>query len=138
MRLVTGEVVAGRIRHVAKTASQSTRTYRVEVELPNGDGAIPDGITAEVSVQLAKVAAARVPRSALDHRLERRYRRAHRQCRPAGSASSPVDIVEDEQSQMWVAGLADGTRVIVRGQDFVREGQEVEAVEAEELTATVK
>ncbi len=34
--------------------------------------------------------------------------------------------------------LADGTRVIVRGQDFVREGQEVEAVEAEELTATVK
>ena len=48
---------------------------------------------------------------------------------------SAVDIVEDEQSQMWVAGLTDGTRVIILGQDFVREGQDVEAVEAEELTA---
>ena len=64
VRLVTGEIASGRIRFVAKTASQSTRTYRVEVELPNADGAIPDGITAEVSVQLAQVAATRVPRSA--------------------------------------------------------------------------
>jgi multidrug efflux system membrane fusion protein len=31
---------------------------------------------------------------------------------------------------MWVAGLAEGARVIVQGQDFVREGQEVEPVEA--------
>jgi multidrug efflux system membrane fusion protein len=137
VRLVTGEVVAGRIRHVAKTASQSTRTYRVEVELPNGDGAIPDGITAEVSVQLAKVAAARVPRSALT--IASNGDIGVRTVNAAGRVGfSAVDIVEDEQSQMWVAGLADGTRVIVRGQDFVREGQEVEAVEAEELTATVK
>jgi multidrug efflux system membrane fusion protein len=33
---------------------------------------------------------------------------------------------------MWVAGLRDGARVIVRGQDFVREGQVVEAVAAVE------
>jgi membrane fusion protein, multidrug efflux system len=137
VRLVTGEVVAGRIRHVAKTASQSTRTYRVEVELPNGDGAIPDGITAEVSVQLAKVAAARVPRSALT--IASNGDIGVRTVNAAGRVGfSAVDIVEDEQAQMWVAGLRDGTRVIVRGQDFVREGQEVEAVEAEELTATVK
>jgi membrane fusion protein, multidrug efflux system len=137
VRLVTGEVVAGRIRHVAKTASQSTRTYRVEVELPNGDGAIPDGITAEVSVQLAKVAAARVPRSALT--IASNGDIGVRTVNAAGRVGfSAVDIVEDEQSQMWVAGLRDGTRVIVRGQDFVREAQEVEAVEAEELTATVK
>ena len=40
----------------------------------------------------------------------------------------PVRIVEDEQTFMWVAGIPDGTRVIVQGQDFVREGQKVEAV----------
>jgi multidrug efflux system membrane fusion protein len=32
---------------------------------------------------------------------------------------------------MWVGGVADTARVIVAGQDFVREGQVVEAVEAE-------
>ncbi len=53
-------------------------------------------------------------------------------------AFNRVNIVEDEQSYMWVAGLREGARVIVQGQDFVREGQTVEAVAAAEITATVK
>ena len=64
VRLVTGETAAGTIRFVAKTASQNT-TYRVEVEMVNPDSAIPDGITAQVSVPLANVNATRIPRSAL-------------------------------------------------------------------------
>ncbi len=137
VRLVTGETAAGRIRFVAKTASQSTRTYRVEIELPNKDGAIPDGITAEVSVQLAQVAATRVPRSALT--ISSNGDIGVRSVEAGGRVGFiPVSVVEDEQSQMWVAGIPDRARVIVRGQDFVREGQEVEAIEAEELTATMK
>ena len=54
------------------------------------------------------------------------------------SASAPVSVIEDEQTYMWVGGLADRTRVIVQGQDFVREGQKVEAVPAVELTAVAK
>jgi membrane fusion protein, multidrug efflux system len=137
VRLVSGEVVTGKIRFVAKTASQLTRTYRVEVELPNRDGNIPDGITAEVSVPLQPVPAAQIPRSALTFS-------------PAGDIGvrtvdaqgkvefAPVAVVEDEQSAMWVGGLAPGTLVIVQGQDFVREGQRVEAVGAAELTAVAR
>ena len=137
VQLVTGETAAGRIRFVAKTASQSTRTYRVEVELPNPDGAIPDGITAEVSVQLAQVAATRLPRSALT--ISSNGDIGVRSVNASGRVGfMPVSVVEDQQSQMWVAGLPDRTRVIIRGQDFVRDGQEVEAIEAEELTATVR
>ena len=43
----------------------------------------------------------------------------------------PVTVVEDEQQTMWVGGVAEGARIIVQGQDFVREGQKVEPVEAE-------
>ena len=32
---------------------------------------------------------------------------------------------------MWVGGVADNARIIVQGQDFVREGQEVEPVAGE-------
>jgi multidrug efflux system membrane fusion protein len=39
---------------------------------------------------------------------------------------------------MWVTGIADGSRVIVQGQDFVREGQKVDAVPAAELTAIAR
>ena len=60
VRLVTGERASGKIRFVAKTASQTTRTYRVEIELPNADGTIPDGITAEVAMPLAPVPATRI------------------------------------------------------------------------------
>ena len=50
----------------------------------------------------------------------------------------PVNVIEDDQGYMWVTGIAEGSRVIVQGQDFVREGQTVEAVMAVEVTATVK
>jgi multidrug efflux system membrane fusion protein len=137
VRLVTGERASGKIRFVAKTASPTTRTYRVEVELPNSDGSIPDGITAEVSVPLAPVPATRVPRSALTFSSN-----GDIGVRTVNADDVvgflPVRLVEDEQIFMWVGGIADGSRVIVQGQDFVREGQKVETVAAAEVTATAK
>src|SRR5262249_27919563 len=65
IRLVTGQTASGRIRFVSKSASPTTRTYRIEIEAQNLDRAIPDGITAEASILLAPAPATRVPRSAL-------------------------------------------------------------------------
>lgn len=137
VKLVTGESASGKVRFVAKTASKGTRTYRVEVELPNADGAIPDGITAEVTIPVAPVMAARVPRSALT--IASNGDIGVRTVGHDGTvAFRPVAIAEDEQTFMWITGVPDGARVIVQGQDFVREGQTVEAVEAAEVTATAK
>ena len=137
VKLVTGEKVSGKIRFVAKTATQTTRTYRVEVELANPDGEIPDGISAEVAIPVAATPAARVPRSALT--IASTGDIGVRTVGEDGTvAFSRVNIVEDEQNFMWVTGIRDGARVIVQGQDFVREGQTVEAVLAAEVTATVK
>ncbi|MEA2904455.1 MAG: rane fusion protein multidrug efflux system [Alphaproteobacteria bacterium] len=137
VRLVTGETATGKVRFVAKTASQTTRTYRVEVELPNADAAIPDGITAEVSLPLAPTPATRVPRSALTIASTGDIGvRTVNEGETVGFVR--VNVVEDEQSFMWVNGIPDRARVIVQGQDFVREGQKVEAVDTKEVTATVK
>ncbi len=136
VKLVTGESQPGKIRFVARTASQGTRTYRVEIELPNRDGAIPDGISAEVAIPVAPMLAARIPRSALTIAST-----GDIGVRTVGSdgtvAFNRVSVVEDQQSFMWVAGLRDGARVIVQGQDFVRDGQTVETVAAAEVAATV-
>jgi membrane fusion protein, multidrug efflux system len=137
VRLVTGESARGKIRFVAKTASQTTRTYRVEIELPNADAQIPDGITAEVSVPLSPVPATRVPRSALTFSSTGNL--GVRTVDADGTVGFvSIAVVEDEQAYMWVGGIPDGSRVIVQGQDFVREGQKVEAVAAAELTAVAK
>jgi multidrug efflux system membrane fusion protein len=129
IRLVTGETVTGRICYVSKSASETTRTYRVEVEIANSDGAIPDGITAEVAIRLAPEPAARIPRSALTFSAG-----GELGVRTVGNgevvAFVPVKPLEDEQGFMWVSGVTDGASVIVQGQDFVRDGQRVRPVEA--------
>ena len=128
--LVTGKKANGKVRFISKSASANTRTYRVDVEAPNPDGSIPDGITAEVAIPLAAVPATRVPRSALTFSLsgELGVRIVDAESKVA---FVPVSVVEDQQEFMWIGGVADGARVIVQGQDFVREGQQVEPVEGE-------
>jgi multidrug efflux system membrane fusion protein len=134
IRLVTGQKANGRVRFVAQSASPTTRTYRVEVEIRNPDGAIPDGITSEVAIPMTPVRASRVPRSALTFSSS-----GDLGVRVVGEdgkvAFVPVATVEDEQAFMWVSGIPDRARVIVQGQDFVREGQVVQAVSAPETTA---
>jgi multidrug efflux system membrane fusion protein len=135
VRLITGETVSGKVRFVSKSASQTTRTYRIEIELPNRDGAIPDGISAEVSIPLASVAATSVPRSALTFSSTGDL--GVRTVDGNGIVGFvPVNVIEDEQTSMWLGGVPDGARVIVQGQDFVREGQHVEAVPAAEYSAS--
>lgn len=129
VRLITGTAANGSIRFVSKSASQTTRTYRVEVEVANPGGEIADGVTAEVAIALTAEPATRVPRSALTFSSD-----GELGLRIVGAGNkvvfAPVTVAEDEQTFMWVAGVADGARVIVQGQDFVREGQIVEPVAA--------
>ncbi|MBZ0147646.1 MAG: efflux RND transporter periplasmic adaptor subunit [Pseudorhodoplanes sp.] len=137
VRLVTGQVAEGKIRFVSKSASQTTRTYRVEAELKNADGAIPDGITAEVSVLLVPVPSTRVSRSALTFSSG-----GDLGVRAVGDDGKVVfhrvSVHEDEQTFMWLDGIPQGARVIVQGQDFVREGQRVDTVPASATTASTK
>lgn len=129
VKLVTGDKARGKIRFVSKKASQGTRTYRIDVEVKNKDGKIPDGVTAEVDLLLSPVAAAKVPRSALTFSAEGRIGVRH--VTPDGVvAFAPVGIVEDVMNELWLSGLPEGAKVIVEGQDFVKEGERVEAIPA--------
>ena len=134
IRLVSGQTAKGKVRYVSPSASQTTRTYRIEIEISNPDGAIPDGITAEVAIPLEQTPATRIPRSALTYSSAGQL--GVRVVNPQGIVEfQTITIIEDDQSFMWVGGIADGGRVIVQGQDFVREGQKVEVVSTVPQTA---
>jgi multidrug efflux system membrane fusion protein len=127
VRLVTGATAEGNVRFVSPTASEGTRTYRVDIELDDATG-IPDGITAEVAFRLAPVEAVQIARSALTFSSEGTL--SVRAVDAQGVVRTlPVEVVEDSRDAVWVAGIEDGTRVIVQGQDFVSDGQVVEPVE---------
>lgn len=127
IRLVTGETRQGKVRFVARRPGGVTRTYRVDVEFANPDGTIADGIAAEVALVLAPLPASRVPRSALTFSAEGQL--GLRVIDAAGLVQfMPVTMVDDEDSHIWVSGLGPRARVITRGQEFIREGQKVDAV----------
>jgi multidrug efflux pump subunit AcrA (membrane-fusion protein) len=95
------------------TASKQTRTYRVDVELPNRAGEIPDGVTAEVEFRLKPVTAARVPRSALTFTAEGTL--GIRTVDDGGLVRSvAVTIIEDARGEVWPSGLTGNANVIVR------------------------
>ncbi len=66
VKLVSGQTREGRIRYVSKSAVPATRTYRVEVQCPTPDGAIPGWHhRGGVTIPMSPLPATRVPRSAL-------------------------------------------------------------------------
>jgi multidrug efflux system membrane fusion protein len=124
VRTVTGQKREGTIRFVSKKASAGTRTYRVDVEVENKDGAISDGLTSEVDLLLAPVPAARVPRSALTFSSGGQARRAA--CRPGRKVASRPSRSSRTGSRRSGSAVSPRARsVIVEGQDFVKEGETV-------------
>ena len=47
-RLITGQTVEGRLRYVGSRADPATRTFTVELEVPNPDGRFVAGASAEL------------------------------------------------------------------------------------------
>jgi membrane fusion protein, multidrug efflux system len=124
VRLVTGAELKGTVRHVARQASEITRTFVIDVALPNADGAIPAGITAEVTLFAPPQPAITVPRSVLtisdDGSIGLRVVGADNIAKFA-----PVQIIEDGEQGLVVAGVPKDVRIIVAGQDLIRDGDEV-------------
>jgi membrane fusion protein, multidrug efflux system len=128
VRLVDGAEMTGTIRHVAKQASSGTRTFVVEVELPNKDRKIGAGMTAEVRLFAEPVPAVTVPRSVItisdDGMIGLRVVGLDNIARFA-----PVTLIDDGEAGMIVTGVPDGVRIVVAGQDLVRNGEEVTVTE---------
>ncbi len=128
VRLVNGVEMQGTIRHVAKQASTGTRTFVVEVALPNIDRKIGAGMTAEVRLFATPVPAVTVPRSAITISDEGLIG-----LRVVGSDNiaqfAPVTLVDDTEAGMIVTGVPEDVRIVVAGQDLVRDGELVTVVE---------
>lgn len=126
--LVTGETVAGHVRFVASKADDTTRTFRVEVELPNPDAKLRDGVSADIHIPVRQVMAAKISPGILV--LDDNGVVGVRTVVNGIVRFKPVQIISDGPDGMWIAGLSNGTTVITVGQEFVNDGQRVKAVRA--------
>lgn len=122
--LSTGETITGRVSYVALTADPLTRTFRVEVEVPNPDDRIREGLTAEIFIRTAAARGHLLPRAALT--LDDEGRLGVRIVTEDDTARFvPVTVLRDTPEGVWLAGLPERATVIVIGQEYVTDGQKV-------------
>jgi len=127
-KLVTGETVQGHVRFVASKADDTTRTFRVEVELPNPDAKLRDGVSADITIPVRQVQAVKISPGILV--LDDNGVVGVRTVGEGVVHFMPVHIVSDAPDGMWISGIPSGTAVITVGQEFVNDGERVEAVRA--------
>lgn len=122
--LVSGEILTGRVRLVARDADPATRTYRVEIEAPNPGGRARAGLSAEVKINTGSGPAHLVPTTTLV--LDSAGRQGVRYV-IAGDrvAFAPVTVLDETPEGVWITGLTGDARVITAGQSYVSEGQKV-------------
>jgi multidrug efflux system membrane fusion protein len=126
--LVTGETVQGSVYFVASKADNTTRAFRVEIELPNPDARLRDGVSADIHIPVQQVEAMKISPGILvlnDNGIV-----GVRTVENGIVHFKQVNIVSDGPDGMWVTGLPNGTTVITVGQEFVAEGSHVKAVTA--------
>lgn len=125
--LATGERRQGTLSFVAATADEQTHTFRVELDVPNPDRSIVQGISAELHLPVAELPAHRVSPAILtltdDGKVGVKTVNAENIVE-----FHPVQIVGDGPDGVWLTGLPQRARFITVGQDFVLTGQKVEPV----------
>jgi multidrug efflux system membrane fusion protein len=128
LTFATGQQRDGKIRYVAPRADEDTRTFRVEVELPNSDGEIPSGISAEAKIPTGSVMAHFVSPAALS--LNDQGKLGVKTVNEDNEvAFYTATIVLSDVSGAWITGLPAHARIITLGHGFVQIGEEVQVAE---------
>jgi multidrug efflux system membrane fusion protein len=124
-RTSTDRRVTGSVTFVGSDSDPTTRTYPLEITVPNPDYSLRAGLTTVVSVETATVLAHRVSPSlfALDDAGVIGLRGVDDDNRVV---FYPVTVVEDAAEGAWVTGLPGVVRLITVGQEFVAAGEMVD------------
>lgn len=134
VELVTGETLEGKVRYVSSVADTETRTFLVEVEIPNADRAVRDGVTAVANLALPPIKAHQMSPAHLT--LSDKGEVGVMLVKDGVSHFTPINIIAIDKSGVWLNGIPEEATVITVGQEYVITGQPVMAVSEEAYTTS--
>ena len=130
-KLANGAAVAGQVRFVGTVADPATRTFRVELEVPNPARTLRSGITAEIRIPVESVQAHFISPALLT--LDDQGVLGVRTVSNAAQVEfMPVEIFATRRDGVWITGLPPTVTIITVGQEFVRHGETVVPVPDED------
>ncbi|WP_018863812.1 efflux RND transporter periplasmic adaptor subunit [Thioalkalivibrio sp. ARh3] len=124
IRFLDGRRAEGEVRFVSRVAEVGTQTFRVEVEVPNADEALPSGISAGVEIPTETVAAHKLSPAwmGLDDNGRVGVKTVDDEDRVVFHA---VEVIRAATDGVWVTGLPERAQVITIGHGFVTPGETV-------------
>lgn len=129
IHLATGENFSGKIRFIEARSDPATRTFRAEISSPNPDFSLKSGVTATVRFEAGVAKAQHIPSKILG--LDDTGRLGVKYLDTSNNVNfTEVITIDEDDKGVWVTGLPDTARIIIKGQEYVAAGTRVDAIEA--------
>lgn len=129
-RFINNQEIEGTVTYIAPAANPQTRTFEIEISLPNPGNKIIDGMTAQIFIPTEERKVHKISPSVLSLNDEGQVG-VKLVTNDNKVEFMPIVILADKPDDMLVGGLPEKARIITVGQDFVIPGQIVKPVAAE-------
>ncbi len=124
IRFSTGEIVSGKVEFLSSVAEEQTRTFRVEIEVPNEERLLQAGISAEITLQTGNEMSYEVASSVLS--LSDSGKVGVLTVDDKGMAKfTEVTVLSQSPKGVWITGLPDRITLVSEGSAFISDGQDV-------------
>jgi len=124
IQLINGVKKSGIVSYISSQSDPATRTFRVEVKIPNEDLAIKDGLTAQVALSLPPIQAYQIPPNAIT--LNEEGKMGVKTVNNENLVGfEPLTILAEDANSIWATGPKGDIQVITVGQDYVIADEEV-------------
>ncbi|MGP1393947.1 MAG: efflux RND transporter periplasmic adaptor subunit [Inquilinaceae bacterium] len=137
VRLLDGSTVEGVVSFVGTVADAVTRTFPVEVEIPNPDRRIIEGVTAELELPIGRIMAHKVTPAILSLSDE-----GDLGVKAVDETNHvvfyPTMVLGNAEDGVWLGGLPPIVTVITVGQEFVKVGNLVDPVREDQMAGRLE
>lgn len=129
-RLTDGTMIEGQLQYVASESDEATRTFPVELKIPNPADAqqrLVAGTSALLLLPLEEVVAHEIEPATLTLSKDGRF--GVKAVNQQGQVEfHEAEIAQNRRGKVWLTGLPASLRIITVGQGFVSSGDEVNVV----------
>ena len=129
IKTINGTSASGKVTYISVSSDPATRSFAVEIEFSNPQGAVKDGLTADAIVDLGTIPAHLLPQSIMT--LDSDGLLGVQAVEEGKVVFYPITILQDSRDGVWVTGLPASADIIVLGQEYVMAGQTVDATKTQ-------
>ncbi len=129
-RMVSGDMLQGKIRYISSISEPGTNTFKIEVEVPNPDYTHIAGMSTELALPLETTWAMRISPAAMA--LDEQGNLGVKTVVDNHVRFVPIDIVKSDSQGVWLSGMGQQADIITLGHGFVRDGDKVDVVRVDE------